>query len=163
MSSYLGLEGEHAWNGLTMNKLNVWPRFKLDKISGLWGAWEYDNNVAPRTGSKGLRLYPSYRRGKSVVYEGRMGGRDLGELDAGRAAFDAAMNSTAAGLNVERVLTISPRSGFAGSVKNLAGYLLQAEMDEEQVFGRTHVFGGVFTPWVREFTVGIEILGYDVD
>src|SRR4051812_8794110 len=70
----LGLQGRHTWNGLfTLNDINSGlPHVNLDQITGLFSLPESDDLRDPRIGANGEVLYPSFTRGKTITYEGKL-------------------------------------------------------------------------------------------
>lgn len=70
----LGLQGRHTWNGVfTINDLAYGlPQACLDRITGLFSLPESDDLRDPLIGANGEVTYPTYTKGKTVTYEGRL-------------------------------------------------------------------------------------------
>lgn len=99
-----GIEGHHAWlppgesaaavvlgqrvedDGTT----EVWPWFKLRKISGLYSLGDPQDVRDNRVGQDGEIARVGRRRGKTVVYEGLVKGRTRTELLTGCDTLNAA-------------------------------------------------------------------------
>lgn len=86
-----GIEGRHTWDGaLTLGDLSVWPRFRIDQITGLHSRADFEARSEPAVGRLGELPRRSFLAGKTVVYEGRVQARDLDELRLGEGQLQAA-------------------------------------------------------------------------
>lgn len=89
-----GLEARHQWaDVIDLNNPGAWPRYDLDRITGLHSLPEADDNRESAFGRIGEIVYPSLQRGKTVTYEGRVIGRNLAELRQGANALRGACPS----------------------------------------------------------------------
>lgn len=99
------IEGIHAWTppgaveaaiemGRTRTDLGapVWPRFKLERITGLGSMGEPEDNRDRPVGRGNEIARLSKRRGKTVVYEGTLQARSLLELREAEVLFAAAFD-----------------------------------------------------------------------
>ena len=70
----LGLQGRHQWNsGFILNDLEAGlPYAKLERVTGLFSLPELTDLRDPVVGGNGEVTYPSYTKGKTVTYEGKL-------------------------------------------------------------------------------------------
>lgn len=129
----------------------VWPRFHLERITGLGGLGEAEDTRDRPPGAPREIARRSLRRGKSVVFEGTLRARDLLELREAEALFRAAFDDISAEGRMDAFwhpLLLVARPGFAvHPPKFFEGKVLTAEIPEAQA-GRRF--------W-RNFVVGIRL------
>lgn len=108
--SVRGLESRHSWDGgvVILNKLDTFPRFKATKIEGLTSLGDAEDNRDARQSGIGEIPRRSYRRGKTVVYTGRV---EDSTLDGMRAYSDA-LRAAFANLNDERQMAVVPHPSY---------------------------------------------------
>ena len=70
-----------------MGTVDTFPRYVIDRISGLRDRPETEDNRAPASGRPGEVVCPSEVRAKNVVYEGRVQAADPASLEVARTAF----------------------------------------------------------------------------
>jgi hypothetical protein len=104
-----GIEGIHAWTppgaGAAAVELGriidnagtkIWPHFTIDRLTGLMSTGEAEDN-RDRPPGRGIEIpRRSVRRGKTVVYEGRIRARSLLQLREAEAALRAAFDDNSA-------------------------------------------------------------------
>jgi len=105
------IEAIHEWTppgasepAVAINRLTdasgkeVWPRYRLTRISGLRSQGAAEDNKSPRIGGVGETPERSERRGKSVVYEGWVEAETLKQLrEAEDLVIEAFADITAIG------------------------------------------------------------------
>lgn len=92
----LGIEARHSWTptgavkpAVTLNEIRddegseVWPRFRLRRVSGLHGIGDPEDRRDPKVGGIGEIPRLSQRRGRTPTYEGAIQARTLAELREG--------------------------------------------------------------------------------
>jgi hypothetical protein len=92
-----GLEARHSWGELAMNDLTVWPRYKLDDISGLHDLPDSDEAADGGYSRTGEVPRSSFLRGKTVVYSGRVQAETQASLKVARSALISAVASRQVG------------------------------------------------------------------
>lgn len=124
----LGLQGRHTWNGaFTLNDLESGlPYADLDKITGLFGLPESDDLRDPRIGANGEVLYPSFTRGKTITYEGR-----LISPDASIYAYRWQMLTVFANQSTEGTMAITPHPAWGSGGWSYQARVLTLEIDDE--------------------------------
>lgn len=131
-SGPLGLLGRHLWNGsFAMNDLEAGKAgmsfVDLDTISGLYSLPELDDLRDPRVGADGEILYPSFTRGKTITYEGRMittSGENL-------TSYRWSMLQAFAEQSDEGTMTISPHPSWGSGGWTFMARVLALEIDDE--------------------------------
>ena len=150
----LGIEARHVWNGLTLNDLTVWPRYRLRRIRGLHDLPDSDDNREPKTEQIGEIVYPSYARGKTVTYEGEVIGKTLQELRAGSHSLRSAFGpDIATGLNPERRMVIVPHPTYGTQQHTFQGQCRLCTVEDEQTQGPTRQL----SPFIRAFVIDIRL------
>jgi hypothetical protein len=146
----LGLEAIHNLRGLEMNNKDVgFPRIVLDKINGIHGRADGDDNREPRRGHMGEWVYPSALRGRTITYEGRIQGLDLVSM---RAKANS-LRSVFASSEPEDPMLVSPPLARGGVAWIMWVKPLGLDLDDEQAFGPTRLptgFQRTFTASVRQ-------------
>jgi hypothetical protein len=93
-----GLNGIHTWNdGVALNDLSVWPRYRLLRIPGLHTRPEMEDTRDQPAGRLGEIARRAILRGKNLVYEGVLEARNQDELEQARDALLAAFTTTTEG------------------------------------------------------------------
>lgn len=96
-----GLEARHRVVGpggeVILNDPTVWPRYKLAEIPGLRSSADADDQRDVLRGRRGEIQRPSVRRGKTVVYRGKILGRNLTEVLLGEANLRKAVRDANGG------------------------------------------------------------------
>jgi hypothetical protein len=81
-----GLEARHSWNAqVLLNDVSVSPRYRLREITGLRSTADPEDNREPATGRRGEVTRRSWRRGKTITYEGQIEAQSLSQLRSGEA------------------------------------------------------------------------------
>ena len=144
-----GLECVHQVNGLDLGEQASFPRYKLDRITGLFSLPEADDDRRPRTAMIGEVTYPSYPRGKTIVYEGRVQSSDLQEL----REMSTALRSACGERSLELPVYITPDAAWGADHWGYYGRVMQLDMDEEQIVSPLDARG----PYQRRFTLGLRM------
>lgn len=143
----MGLEYLHTWNSIiTLNEQTGIPRIEIDRITGLWSLPEADDNRAPRTAQDGEIVYPSFRRGKTITYTGRVIAATALSLRALQMGFLGAF-----GERSDEGTMVMSHSG-APSYYYIAR-VLALDMDEEQTFSQD----SVPSPFQRGFDLSLRM------
>jgi hypothetical protein len=149
-----GVEAAHTWNEtliLNTDRSAGFPRFKVDRITG-WGSLpEADDFREPRTARVGEFALPGNERGRTLVYEGRVQGGELGtpgELVLMRRSI-ASLRAAFRQRSSEQVMVVTPHPVFGGPQWFFAARVLSLEVDDEQTRGPNA------RPWQREFTLSL--------
>lgn len=153
----LGLEAQMRWewleqhlaaNTLVMNDLDAWPRYKMDKITGLYTRADREVTSDPRKGGPGEVHYRGNPRGRTIVYEGRVQARTLPELRHGvadlRTAFDDLQDD-------HKWMEHVPHPDRGGVGFQYLARVLSCDVDDEQERGAN----AVPTPWQRPFVLSM--------
>lgn len=141
-----GTEAEVLLYGKHQREEDAW--LKIDRIIGLHGLGDADDNRDPAEGRSEEIPYPSAQRGRSVVYEGRVCAYTLPDMR--RAANE--FRSVAAESRERRtgsMTIVDPADtgqGFATGMRCIA-----LDIDDLQAFGPNHQP----SPYVRNFTLGL--------
>lgn len=95
----------HEWNiGLTLNDLQVWPRYRLyGEVEGLRDSADIEDERDPVPGGHGEVVRHAVRRGKTVSYKGEVQGLTPSQVWAARDRLLAAF----AGLNPEGTMKVT--------------------------------------------------------
>jgi hypothetical protein len=138
-----GLEAVHTWNGgIALNTQPALPRIKIDRLTGFHSLPDADDNNAPFTARRGIRVYPGYERAKTITYEGRIFGRSLEELRRQTNIMRASFRDRSG----EYEMRLAPADGthwfYVARVMSL-------NIDDEQTQGP------FFRPWQREFQLDL--------
>lgn len=132
----LGIEARHAWNGLTLNDLTVMPRYRLFRIRGLHDLPDSDDNRELVTEGIGEIVYPSFARGKTVVYEGIVIASTLQDLrNASQDLRDAFGPDISTGLNPERRMVVTPHATYGTQRHTFQGQCRLCTIEDEQTAG----------------------------
>lgn len=128
-SGPLGLIGRHSWNSVfTMNNLEGGlPMVDLDRITGLFSLPDMDDVRDPRIGANGEVIYPTFTRGKTITYEGRLITPDANSLHAYRWT----MLSSFADQSNEGTMVITPNPAWGSGGWSFQARVLALEIDEE--------------------------------
>lgn len=144
-----GLEAVHWWDGIPLNRLDVLPRARLTRITGLHDAADADDNREPNLGFAGEQPYPSEERGRTIVYEGIIEARSLSDL----RKFGTGLRAKCRSRFAEKQMTVSydPAYNFYGSMYYMAK-ALAFTADDEQVNSpqSTYVYSRTFSLTVRQ-------------
>ena len=124
----LGLQGRHQWNGgFILNHLEGGlPYADLDTITGLFSLPEADDSRDPRIGANGEVVYPTFTRGKTVTYEGR-----IITVDESIYAYRWAMLGAFADQNNEGTMTITPHPSWGGGGWQFQARVLTLDIDDD--------------------------------
>jgi hypothetical protein len=125
----------------------VWPRFKLQRITGLGSTGEAEDNRDRPPGQNRETPRLSRRRGKSVVYEGEVKARSLLELREAEAMFSAAFD----GLETEGRMDVSWHPLLAEFAA------VPAKFYEARALTADIVDVQGTTQWDRPFVVGLRM------
>lgn len=156
----LGLEGLHVFkggdeyptqvsvemHGYHRRDLDSW--LKIDRIVGLRGLGDADDQRDAAEGRIGEILYPGGARGKTIVYTGRIVGKTFKDMRQQQRALErvaAEARQRRAG-SITVVDPAEPGQGFAYITKAMA-----LDIDEEQIHRETRQP----TPYQRTFTLGL--------
>jgi hypothetical protein len=133
----LGLEGIHRINNrIDINVQSGWPRIELDRITGLHGLPDVDDNREPSYGRSGERTYLGFVRGKTIVYEGRVLGRDLYQLREHTHELRQAINAVGASArSKEGEIVVRPHPAIGGLSHRYEARFLAFDCDDEQNIG----------------------------
>lgn len=125
----LGLAGRHTWNdAFTINDTaGGLPHVNVDNIAGLFSLPDFDDLRDPRVGASGEVLYPSFTRGKTITYDGRLIAVDTESLNAYRWSM---LNSFAERSN-EGTMKITPHLLWGTGGWSYKARVLALEIDEE--------------------------------
>lgn len=150
-----GLEGRHQWlsavAGLSamLNDLAAVPRIKVDKIPGFYSAADAEDNRQAKTGRRGDLVLPSYTRGKTITYEGRVQARSLIEC----REVAAGLRGAVAERNLEGTMEITYHPDYATGVWHYEARVIAFDEDEEFTAPRTHPKG----PWQHRFVLSLRM------
>jgi len=132
----LGLEAEHGWNGVVLNRKNEFPRYNLHRINGLHARAESDDPRDMVKGGIGELPFPANPKGKTIVYTGTIEAASLPSLRTAintlKAAFSDRRN--------EYWMTVAPPAGRGGVSWAYIGTVLACDVDDEQVRGMSAVY-----------------------
>jgi hypothetical protein len=104
-----GLEARHTWDGVvTLNDPDVWPQYRLKRIDGLHSLADVEDHRDAATARRGEIERRAVRRGKTMVYVGRIVGRSIPELEMAGAALRHAFEPV-----VRKQMVITPHPSFA--------------------------------------------------
>ena len=147
----LGIEARHVWQGVTtlndIEKTPRLPRVRVDRVRGLHSLPEADDNRAPNTARMGETPYPSFARGKTVVYEGRLQAATLQDLRQLEYELRAAFSER----STEGTMVAVPHADYGTESWFYAARVLQLDIDDEQPFG----YSRMPAPFERAFTLGL--------
>lgn len=148
----LGLEGLHDMGGgviLNDRASGTFPRYVLDRISGLHDRADSADEREDVQGHSGEIPRPSPPRGKTVVYEGRVQGRTLPELRVASQKLRWALSDT----NNELPRVTRPPAARGGVEWLWFARSLACTVDDEQTRRDT----AVPYPWQRTFMVSLRM------
>lgn len=127
-----GTEGIHTWNGVALNDLDGWPGaavYKLDRITGLSSLGDAEDSRDVNTGRVGETARRSFRRGKTITYEGRIWAR-------GRVAMrnaEAVLRAAFADQTREYTMTVDPPAFATGETsKQFNARALVVDIPDEE-------------------------------
>lgn len=125
----LGLQGRHTWNGIfTLNNLEAgMPYVDLDRITGLFSLPEADDLRDPRVGANGEVIYPSFTRGKTITYEGRLIAANEGIYGFRWFMLGAFANNQ----SNEGQMVITPHPAWGGGGWGFNARVLALDIDDE--------------------------------
>lgn len=104
-----GKDGLFTWNGLVIGNIATLPRYHIDGVTGLRDRPDAEDNRSPATGRPGEILYPSLKRARPIVIEGRVLGSD--PVDLATSVSDLL---TATADTEQATLTLSPMPARGG-------------------------------------------------
>lgn len=151
----LGLQARHTWwadtdSGFTMNDTAYGlPQTYLDKITGLFSLPEYADTRDPVIGGNGEVIYPSYSRGKTITYEGRLIAPDGDSLYAYRWQMMTVFGNR---VNAEGTMNITPHPTYGSGYWYFLGRVLALDIDEEII---TSDLGAMPSPYQSHFILSI--------
>lgn len=151
-SGPLGLQGIHLWNNVfSLNNLEAaLPRVDLDKITGLFSLPEVEDRRDPKIGQNGEVLYPSYTRGKTITYEGR-----LIAADSSIYAYRWSMLAAFTGFHsTEGQMKISPHATWGTGTWAFSARVLALDIDDEII---TRSMGIIPTPYQLPFILSLRM------
>jgi hypothetical protein len=139
-----GLEGRHRWDGrLTLNNLAVWPRYHVRSIPGLSSAGDPEDrrdNAIARPGEIPRR---SFRRGKTVSYEGDIEALNMIQLREAIRDLRAAFDDVA----TEKQMVVTAHPSFAAGSAYYWARALEVTIGEEQLVPPGHITRGFSRPF----------------
>lgn len=144
-----GLEGRHEWNGaVVLNDRSVWPRYKLNRITGLHSLGDPEDRRENAVGRVGELPRRSRRRGKTIVYEGQVQARSLADLRLASAELRAAFADQEA--EYQMLVTHAPE--YSDASYFFWARALQCEIPDVQgsPFGASMGFE-------RDFAIGVRV------
>lgn len=150
----LGLEGIHTWTAASgevfaLNDMTSPNHVSLEKIAGIHSTAEADDNRSFRTAMPGEIVYPSYRRGKTIVYEGRI---RAGSLQALRAKCNE-MRRAFRERSVEGTMWVAPHASYGSGSWGYNARAMQLEIDTTFTSPQNHPWG----PFQHSFTLGLRM------
>jgi hypothetical protein len=150
----LGLEVKHQWVGadgaaVTLGEQAANPRYKLDRITGLFGLPEADDLRAPRAGGIGEIVYPGNARGKTVTYEGRIQAQSLQQL----RQMAATLRRAFAHRSWQGRMDLVPLAAYGTDEWSFIARAVALDMDEDQDVSLRHTWG----PFQRTFIIGLRL------
>lgn len=117
----------------------VFPRYKTEKIGGLYSTGESNDIRDGRVGAAGEIPRTSYRRGKTVTFEGIAQGTTLVNLhDMTQALTTAFDDQTLEGL----MICLPPGPDVSGNYSYFMAKPLAVEIDDELAFSPMRMFTG---------------------
>ena len=123
----LGLEALHSYRGVTLNNNGAFPRYRLKRITGLHSKAEADNLSDPAQGYMGELPRPGHKRGKTIVYIGKIEALSLPSMRVAISTLKAAFSQD----GVEEYVTISPPAGRGGQSIIYGARVLSCDIDDE--------------------------------
>lgn len=162
----LGLEAIHVlhgrWANVYLNDLAAYPRFELDRISGLHSLPEAEDQRYSPVGVPGEIPLPSQVRGKTLTYEGRIVAHNAQEMRQ-QAAF---LRNMAAERSVEVRIDITPHPAY-GDIQWWFGARTTAYDSDEEI--KETSLSAYPSPHQRDFTWSVRmsdarfyVIGHDV-
>lgn len=130
----LGLQGRHQWNsGIVLNDLaGGLPYIDLDTITGLFSLPEVEDLRDPRIAANGEVIYPSFTRGKTVTYEGRIVTQTTEQLVQYRWLMMAAFGDQ----TNEGTMSITPHPDWGTGGWTYQARVLTCDIDDEIIAER---------------------------
>lgn len=144
-----GLDATHSWDGgaIVLNDKTVWPRFVVREIPGLHSLPDKeDRRDLPIARPYREITRKSYRRGKALVYQGKIMARTYQELDQAIADMTEAFADTG-----DKVMTITPYGG--GQVYQYYAEATALDIPEDLPDSRNKTTYG----FERRFTLGLRM------
>jgi hypothetical protein len=86
----LGIEAEHHFNGLILNRTALFPRYYIKKITNFHSLPEVEDVFTATRGRVGRTPFPVQNQGKTIVYEGLIQALTRESLRGARSAMVAA-------------------------------------------------------------------------
>lgn len=144
-----GLEAIHVWDGLvTLNdRLNGYPRFRVDKIGGLFSKADFEDVRDSSIGRLGELPRTTFLRGKTITYEGVMEAQSLSDLRSLQGQLAAFMPVD------ERQMVISTRPELGATAYLFAARCVSLDGIEEQTAPPTRTTRG----YERPFAIGLRL------
>lgn len=129
VSGPLGLQGRHQWNdNFMLNDLESgFPFADLDRITGLFSLPEVEDKRDPKIADDDEVVYPSFTRGKTVTYEGRLLAADGDQLPGYRWTMLQAF----ADQSNEGYMKISPHASWGSGTWRYYARVLACDIDDE--------------------------------
>jgi hypothetical protein len=133
------LEATHAWTPYgpsqepatpvppVLNRQDVVPRVKIDKITGWYSLPEADDNRTTKNGRDGEIVLPSAELGKTIVYEGRAQAYTLADLETVVEDLRAGFRNRYR----EGVMTVTAGSGWGGQSWFYRARVMQLDCDAD--------------------------------
>lgn len=152
-----GLNHNHKWNGVFSinDKTAALPRVILDPqdgITGLFDTADHADKREDRTAQIGESLYPTYPRGKTVVYKGELEAISEPALNRLRQQMRAAF---AAGMSTPRLMEIIPNPAFGDDVWGYIARVLPGGLTIDERIYRT--FGHPRGAYARTFQLSVRM------
>lgn len=146
-----GIEARHEWNGgFVLNNHVVVPQARLEKITGLHSLPESDDVREPWSGGQGELVFPSYKRGRTILYEGTIYGFDHYTMATHRWAMLQAFDDQ----NNEYKMRVIPAEG-GGPVWYYYARVIHLDIDDEVTVSIQEFLGGGKPPYRRTFKLGL--------
>lgn len=151
----LGLEAIHGWvagDGVTTIDLNdrtASPRVVLDEITGLYDLPDADDLREQNTGRRGESLFPSFERGKTVNYAGRIQAATLQDLRTLSTQVRAAFQER----NLEGTMVLTPDPAYGSIAWFYRARVIGLSIPEKQDRAPTAQPG----PWQRDLLITLRL------
>jgi hypothetical protein len=140
----LGLEGRHRWDDkITLNDKSAWPRYNCQRITGLYSLGDAENLSDAPVGRSGEIPRRSFRRGKTISYEGNVEARSARELRGAIRDLKAAF----ADLATEKQMSITPHASYSAGSTYFFARAMDCSVVEELVVGPSHRTRGHMRPF----------------
>lgn len=152
----LGLQGRHHWSGgFMLNDMESMPRVDLDRITGLFSLPDVDDLRDPRIGANGEVLYPSFTRGKTVTYEGRL----ITPTGDRLYSYRWEMLGAFAEQSDEGTMTMTPHPDWGGGGWAFQARVLGLDIDDEII---TDKMTKLPSPYQLHFVLSLRMRNNDI-